>query len=70
MKQIPSGVVIDQFTFEPSKKVIEIQGEAKKRQDVLTLEKALSKFGKVTVPLSSFEQSENSKFKAIVKLKI
>lgn len=50
------------------KKIIEIKGIASSRDNILVLEKSLSKLGKVTIPLSSFEEADRPQFSAVIKL--
>jgi len=68
-KQLPAGIVVTEFNFSLSEKVIEIRGTASSRDNILTLEKSLSKLGEVTIPLSSFEDVDRPQFSAVIKLK-
>lgn len=67
--QLVVGIVVDEFSFNSSKQIISIKGKANSREDILALEKSLSKLGQVTIPLSSFEESQNTRFSATIKLK-
>lgn len=66
---IPAGILITDFTFDTKGKTMEIRGTASSRQEVLALEKYLTQFGQVTIPLSSFEEVTNLNFRAVIKLK-
>jgi hypothetical protein len=66
---IPAGVRVTNFYFDAGEQTLELRGEAANRNAVLTLEKELADLGEVTVPLASFQESENLEFTAIVSLK-
>lgn len=66
---IPAGIIITDFDFSVPEKKIEIRGTASQRQDILALEKKLSKFGQVSIPLSSFEDPAGPEFRAVIKIK-
>jgi Tfp pilus assembly PilM family ATPase len=65
---IPAGIKVTSLDYNSAKKTIELRGEAANRSSVLSLEKSLAELGEVAVPLSSFQESENLEFTAVVKL--
>lgn len=67
--QVPAGIMITELKYNLDKEIIEIKGTASSRENIMTLEKALTQFGKVTIPLSSFEEILSPKFSAQIKLK-
>lgn len=67
--QIPPGILISSFYYEAKGGKIEIKGLANNRENILVLDKSLSKLGQVTVPLASFEESEQPQFSITLKLK-
>ncbi|MFC1711713.1 hypothetical protein ACFLZ1_03960 [Patescibacteria group bacterium] len=62
--KIPAGIVVQEVNFNSEKKLFEIRGTASSRNDILGLEKSLSALGKVSIPLTSFQESQNPKFSA------
>lgn len=69
IEQVPAGIVVTDFSFDSIEKIIKINGIASSRENILALEKSLSKLGQVSIPLSSFENIDKPKFSAIIKLK-
>jgi hypothetical protein len=67
--KFPAGIVVQELNFNIPSKTVEIAGTASSRQDILNLETSLAELGDVNIPLSSFADSQNSKFKAVLKLK-
>jgi len=68
-KKIPSGITITQIEINFQEKTAEIKGQANAREQILKLEENFEQFGKVSVPLRSFEKSEQADFITEIDLK-
>lgn len=67
--EIPAGIIVTDFSFDSNKRAITIKGTASTREDILAFEKSLARLGNVTIPLTSFEENQNSIFSAVVAIK-
>lgn len=68
IKKLPAGIRVTSFNLDAAAKTIIIKGTASSRKEILVLEKSLESMGQVSIPLSSFEDSDNAKFTATLKL--
>lgn len=67
-RQFKANILVTEFNFDSGKSTLQIKGTANSREDITALEKSLAKLGQVSIPMSSFEQSQSPRFTALIKL--